>query len=118
MKVHRLIKPTKVSRYLTRFYEAYNTLYFNGKLPKLKVYYGRLKRDVYGETAFNAKNHRAAFITVNQKLHRQGWSCTEHVTLLHEMVHVSIGPTKDSHGKEFQKQKRRLIVAGAFDDIL
>ena len=110
----------KASKYLTRFYEAYNTLYFNGKLPKLKIGYGRVEPRTYGVTAFDVKTRRAICITISQTLHNQGWQCTELVTLLHEMVHVEMGPVsiKEGHGKEFQRLKRRLIVAGAFDELL
>lgn len=110
----------RVSKELTRFYEVYNSIYFNGTLPKIKVYHRKLKPKTYGWTAFDVKSRRAVYIGVSETLHRQGWQCTELVTLLHEMVHVSMGPVseKEGHGKEFQKRKRKLIVAGAFDDLL
>ena len=114
------ISKTKYSREYTRFYEAYNTLYFNGRLPKIKVRIGRLLdtngNPTYGWTGFSPKNKRAVCIVLNQELKK--WRCTHLITLLHEMCHVSLGMLEDDHGKIFLAETRRIIAEGALDDLL
>jgi SprT-like family len=112
----------KYSPMLTKIYELYNTAYFNGRLPKIRVYFGTLPRKTYGHTCFDFDTRRATFITINQRIKTLDWQCTACFTLLHEMCHVSIGlmgkTQKENHGEEFQKEKHRVIALGAVDDLL
>ena len=106
------------ARRLTSFYEAYNTAYFYGRLPQIKVYYTALPITMYGRTDFSLKTKRAIHVLVNRRL--KDWLCTSLITLLHEMIHVSNGALreKDSHGKIFQRERQRLVKAGAFTRLL
>jgi len=40
------------------------------------------------------------------------------IVLLHEMIHMKFRGSGVHHGPRFQKEKRRLILDGAFDDLL
>jgi SprT-like family len=108
--------PKTYSPMLSRLYEAYNTAYFNGRLPRLKIYFGELPEKRYGHTAICSPSRRASFITVNKLF--KTWECMACVTLLHEMCHVSLGPLEDDHGDIFQEEKKRIFLLGAFNDIL
>lgn len=114
----------KFSKILTEIYETNNSLYFNGRLPRLKVYFAPLHGKTYGETIFDLEDRRAIAIHINSKIGKLGWDCTATITMLHEMCHVSIGVQGDgtsaekNHDEVFQAEKRRIIVLGAFDDLL
>jgi hypothetical protein len=113
----------KYSTIMSKWYEVNNTLYFNGRLPKLKVYWSSLGR-VYGRTEFDMNTRRAGFIEINARLKRYHWFYTAMITLVHEMCHVSIGVQgpggKDNkaanHGDLFETEKKRVIRLGAVDD--
>ena len=101
-------------------YDFYNETYFKGRLPPMRIYYGPLAREKtpfsYGVTAFTRRN-RALYIVLNKKLKGLGKevSC---LVLLHEMLHVKLEGSDSGHGRLFHKEKRRLLLAGAFDDLI
>lgn len=124
---------------LIYWYKFFNKKYFGNKLPKrLWVHFGKLKRNRLGETRFQRlcnkcdkcaelkkkfkKKIKNNFVPhdlrINQKF-RSGLGSDGMVitTLLHEMVHVSIGG-KYYHGPKFKKELRRLMTVGAFDRVL
>lgn len=105
-------------RDMTHWYRLYDKKYFKGRLPVLEVYYGplsaRKERFAYGCTAF--LKGKPIYIALNNKLNRMGEEISR-LTLLHEMVHVSMGSRGAPHGPLFHEEKRRLIKAGALDDI-
>ena len=61
------------------------------------------------------KKGKPWFICINDWLEKAG-SAFALSTLLHEQIHVKHG--RAAHGPAFQKEKRRLIRAGAFDDLI
>lgn len=92
------------------WYGRYNNLYFGGKLQKIRF-------------GFNSRNTELGSVLhsnppilfINNKLR---WSRTlSKTTLLHEMIHVKLGHGP-GHNKEFRKELRRLILKGAFDNLL
>ncbi len=105
---------------MTDHYDFYNKIYFRSRLPPMRIYYGPLAKEKtpfsYGVTAF-MRGNRALYIVLNNKLKRVGKdvSC---LVLLHEMLHVKLEGSDDGHGRLFHKEKRRLLLAGAFDDLI
>ena len=93
-------------RYL---YWDYNKRYFKGKLPNCKVRFKKLKDPFLGVT-WTQKGKKPQ-IFLNPLFKR--WPCITHLTLLHEMVHVSL-PLRIDHGKRFQAEMLRLAKKGAF----
>lgn len=123
------------SLHLKCLYNKFNKKYFKNQLPDLYVHYGKLHRNCFGKTRFKilckgkcercyklrtkyideVKNNRLAIdIIVSDKLKK---SISDHqsvLTLLHEMIHVSIGG-KYQHGPKFRKEMKRLLRAGAYN---
>ena len=104
---------------MTEHYDFYNKAHFKGRLPPMRIYYGPLKEKTpfkYGVTAFTRRN-RALYIVLNKKLKGLGKevSC---LVLLHEMLHVKLEGSDSGHGRLFHREKRRLLLAGAFDDLI
>ena len=104
---------------MTKWYREYNFLYFkNVALPNIDVFYGKIINErgsfTYGITCFNYK-YEALYIVLNQKLKVLGEdiSC---ITLLHEIIHAAY--PKIGHGPKFKKETRRLILGGAYDELL
>jgi hypothetical protein len=94
---------------LQRTYQQYNRKYFGNKLPKVSevdLHWGSIREMGYewgGEIVINRRyRYRDAV-----------WK----LTLLHEMVHLSLPAVQDEHGKEFQKGMLRLAKAGAFEGL-
>ena len=96
-----------------RTYDYYNKKYFNGQLPTVHVGFYKGMED-YAWTIRLHGNKFATFICINQ--HFEMWSKVVDQNILHEMIHVKV--FDNGHGKKFQKEKRRLLFAGAFDDLL
>jgi predicted metal-dependent hydrolase len=108
------------SRDLTHWYHKYNRLYFKDRLlPNIEVYYAPMPSAKgtfrYGVTGIS-KCNRAMYIALNNKLKMLGQDISL-ITLLHEMVHSAF-PQDCNHGKKFKKETRRLLLAGAYDDLL
>jgi hypothetical protein len=119
---------------LKYLYNLFNKKYFSDKLPDIYVHYGKTRRGCYGFTAFTTlckrcekckrlklkyghemKNGRLAIhLTVSNLLKKSLGVHQSVITLLHEMMHVSIGG-KYKHGPKFRKEKKRLLRAGAYD---
>jgi hypothetical protein len=93
-------------------YREYNKKYFKGKLPKVIIKYKKLNDNVAGRTFFGyGEDWPAQEIHLSKRLSYYE-KCTVQ-TLLHEMIHISIGG-KYKHGSRFKKELKRLIKAGAF----
>ena len=108
-------KKARRSFILESHFDFYNEKFFRGSLPKTKVYWYRFpKHRRYGCTAFT-KEGEPWFICINAWLEKAGTAFALS-TLLHEQIHVKY--SRAAHGPVFQKEKRRLIRAGAFDDLI
>ena len=99
-------------RQLKRTYAAYNTRWFEGKLPSdADVLFAPTNNCMgiaeCGEDGF--------MITIDPKYAIEGR--TWRLTVLHEMVHLKLYPAR-GHGKEFQRQMFRLAILGAFAKLL
>jgi hypothetical protein len=101
------------SRELTLLYQELNQKYFDGKCPAIEIFFQRMASKTMGHTrTLNGK--KAVLIAINSRY--KGHERIVEETLLHEMVHAA-HPTWD-HGANFRRETRRLILAGALDDIL
>lgn len=94
---------------LERTYQKYNRQYFGNKLPKLSevdVHWGFIKEMGY---------EWGGVIVINRRYRQRDaiWK----LTLLHEMVHLSLPNVKDEHGPRFQKAMLRLARLGAFEGL-
>jgi predicted metal-dependent hydrolase len=110
------------SRELTYLYHEINERYYRGKLPNLEVYWAplpakRKEEFKYGITAVGRKNHRAHYIVINEKLRKLGSDVAE-LVLIHETIHARHPRKAGDHGKVFEKERRRLILAGAVDHLI
>lgn len=102
--------------YAQDFYDWANQKYFKYQLPHVAVgFYKERNMDYYGCSFTPIK---AKFVhTVVLNPYFKDWSKVNRITLLHEMVHVKLNG-RHGHGPKFKKELRRLILAGAFDDLL
>lgn len=95
---------------LEKTYRKFRRKYFGARLPKVSEVDLRWEANIPevgyehgGEIVLNVRyRHRASV-----------WK----LTLLHEMVHLSLPNVKEDHGKEFQKEMLRLARAGAFKGL-
>ena len=98
------------------FYDIFNELYFGNKLPTVRVGFFTKKDDTsYGFTLRVKGARFPSYICLNPYFTE--WGKTLRATLLHEMVHVKL-MNRGGHGPKFKKEMRRLILIGAFDDLL
>ena len=116
-------RPPKMcySRDYTFLFHELDKKYFGGRLRNIEVYHGQLaprhKHEFrYAVTGISVCG-RPMYIVLNEKLRAIGQDVSE-MTLLHEMIHVKYPKDKDNHGKVFKKERRRLILAGAFDELI
>lgn len=111
---------------LQYLYDSLNYKYFRLKLPTVQVgyYYGSHERKNYGSTIRLNKASYPNYICLNPLF--RDWIKTNEATLLHEMCHVKLHTLcaqtgkrpGASHGPQFKAELRRLILAGAFDELL
>ena len=120
---------------LKYWYSFFNKKYFKNKLPDLYVHFGKLSRFKMGRTKFRVlckscdcclklrekykdeiKTDRLPIeISINKQFQKGlGGYELAITTLVHEMIHVSIGG-KYYHGPKFRKEKKRLLRAGILD---
>jgi hypothetical protein len=127
---------TKAMMY--RDYRAYNRLYFQNRLPKAELYFVDQRnpilkirasksevlaweRSAVAETASwipsdkTPNKHEIRFARMFRRLTGRA---IFRIVLLHEMIHMRFRGCRAQHGPRFQKEKRRLILEGAFDDLL
>jgi hypothetical protein len=111
---------------LKRAYLRYNDKYFNGQLPTTTIVrYADGREDYdYAESRHKRRKYGAwlyrenpQVITIGKWLRNQGLWYDIYTTLLHEMNHQFLGPRVD-HGSKFKEGMRRLVLLGAFDDLL
>jgi hypothetical protein len=106
--------------YLKRLYRFYNKKYFNGELPDIWLIFGQAR--VWKKARLGKRTCAATFF---EDGHPIGIAIRYYETknfgyiradLLHELIHVA--RPKAGHGRAFKQELRRLMMAGAFDDIL
>ena len=97
------------------FYDDMNKKYFKHQLPLVFVGFYYDRDDSYGATLRLHGAKYCSHIMLNPKF--KEWVKATKITLLHEMCHVKLH-NKGGHGPKFKKELRRLILAGAFDDLL
>jgi hypothetical protein len=108
---------------LTYFYERANRDYFDNSLPhNVTLTYGT---PIVKESMASTDHRPDGFHIIIDPIYKcdanAPTGCITKVTsmlILHESIHVELYPEKDSHGTEWRKERRRLIVAGAFDELL
>lgn len=111
---------------LQYLYDSLNCRYFRMKLPSVQAgyYFGPNEKQNYGSTIRLLKASYPTYICLNP--HFKDWPKTNEATLLHEMCHVKLHTLcaqtgkrpGASHGPQFKAELRRLILAGAFDELL
>ena len=94
---------------LEKTYQRFNRKYFGSNLPDLSLV------DLRWDTIKDMGYEYGGEIVLNVRYkHRESiWK----LTLLHEMVHLSLPKTRSDHGKEFQRGMLRLAKLGAFSRI-
>lgn len=98
------------------FYDWANEKYFEYKLPYVPVgFYKEKNMDYYGCSFTPVKAKYVHTIALNPKF--KEWSKVVKITILHEMIHVKLNG-RGGHGPRFQKELRRLVKAGAFNQWL
>lgn len=118
---------------MQRDYAFYNRKYFRGKLPHAELYFSDNRNPVSlsrlpqreiafweadtlaEESVWKGKGlpdvHEIRFARV---FRRHTGLALWRIVLLHEMIHVK----HSGHGKKFQREKKRLIRAGALDNLI
>lgn len=128
---------TKAMMY--RDYRGYNRLYFQNRLPQAELYFVDQRNPIMKTQASKSEilawergavaetaswvpsdpkiptKHEIRFARMFRNL--TGRSIFR-IVLLHEMIHIRFRGANAHHGPRFQREKRRLIRAGAFDDLL
>jgi hypothetical protein len=100
----------KSDRQLVRWYQKYNRLYFDSRLPDAFVWY-EVPAGAYADCDIVDGVWR---IRINPSL--AGWQQLAKFTLLHEQVHIKLHPYRN-HGKKFNSEMLKLAEAGAFNDL-
>lgn len=98
-------------------YDHFNETYFKCRLPMVRIgfYPGKKMDKSYAWTLWIDGHKHATHILINDVF--KEWDYIVQQNILHEMCHVAL-PQRVSHGPRFKKEKRRLILAGAFDSTL
>lgn len=113
---HPRVAPTPYTdKELAGWYATYNSRYFSGHLPKdTKVRWAFLEGR-YGETA----NPQDNFFVIRLDIPKNREAIMAKQTLLHEMCHVATyGKELDFHGPLWQAEIHRLMMEGAWDDLV
>jgi len=115
-------------KYLQAAYDDYNRKYWQGKLPKVTIRYGKCitSSDAVAETFSGGplkKKYIPYEIVFNRELKETKFECYTVALLLHEMCHVFLhntGRVSLSHSRKskFHKELKRIYDAGAFLELL
>jgi hypothetical protein len=108
------------SPYLKRLYRQYNKKYFGGCLPKIWLIFGQAREwraSKLGKTTCAATFFEDGVpIGIAIRYYKNKSTNYFKTDLLHELIHVA--NPRASHGPAFKKELRRLMAAGAFDNLL
>jgi len=103
---------------IQQYFNKYNKQYFGGKLPKVKIYLAPKKFKAIASIDEYRDDKNKAYFKI--QISRSAMDCgfrIASIALLHEMTHLSVG-LEHQHDKVYQRAKRKLILAGAYDDLL
>ena len=89
-------------RQLKLLYNKYNLLYFNNELPDAEIRYEPV-------SAFADCDQVDGIFVIRINPAIGGWIDFTKLTLLHEMLHVKLYPSK-KHGKRFDAEIARLMT--------
>ena len=108
-------KPNVSKKWLKARYQYYNLTYFDGRLPDVVIeYVDGAPNTFHGETVIDTGLKPR--IRLNRKL---AWNAdTTLITLLHEICHLATWEENETHGPEFYAERKRLLAAGVYDDLL
>ena len=106
------------NRDLQRWYAVYNHRYFRNRLPDIPVIFKRGPIKYAGRTYGCMVDGKEVMAGIVIGEHLRRLDCFALLSLLHECVHVKVGRTRPVHGKSFKRERRRIILAGALDDLL
>lgn len=105
---------------LKRLYREYNRRYFAGKLPNIWIIFGQAREwraSKLGKTTCAATFYEDGIpIGIAIRYYKHKGVQYVKTDLLHEMIHVS--KPRANHGPAFKKELRRLMDAGAFDNLV
>jgi hypothetical protein len=106
----RIVRENKFDLLLNSYYMTYNQQLFNGSLPQVPVFWAKriTQPNGCGASAVYVPGDaklKCRYIAIN---HTLGMSPLERLCLLHEMVHVKVGPDC-CHGEEFVVEFRRVL---------
>jgi hypothetical protein len=108
-----IIRETAVDMLLWAYYTHYNQSYFNGSLPSMPLHWA--KRIILPD----GKHANALYVSEEAPVKRRYIAIDktlsdmfplERLCLLHEMVHVKVGP-EVGHGEEFITEFKRVLDA-------
>lgn len=104
---------------LKHWLEKYDRAYFGGELASHVIIYWEPPPQADGNTCPIYEVDAGQFV-IKLDPAIKGHSCYWKITLLHEMAHVKLWTKhpKHQHGKLFKGEIRRLLDAGAFDQLL
>ena len=112
------VKDPPTNKDLSDIANAYQKKYFPGPSPELEIEI--TAHPEFGGTAAYAPTEKKIFIAKGLTAFEK---CTR-IALLHEMVHANLHvrgldpDPKHEHGPEFKAEVKRLMAAGAYDDLL
>ena len=109
---------------LQRFYHDTNKKHFGGRLPRVRIKFGKTG---HADGLTQITKNKVAFIKID-RAYKHAPRISETI-LLHEMIHVKhhlefnkLLRSKDFdfdwHGELFHKELRRLMKRGVYDDLL
>lgn len=112
------LSPLKEDKRLKKYYDNFNRIFFDGKLPRDTRVGWNSEILGYAYTVGiedTETKHKFFLIYLDKKKHFD----TKQVllTLLHEMAHIHLYPDM-KHGKKFDREIIRLAVRGAFKGLI
>jgi SprT-like family len=111
---HKAVAPTPYTdKELAEWFATYNRRYFSNRLPATTVRWAFLGLK-YGET--EQLENGQFLIRIDIARNREGIMTL--ITMLHEMCHVATAGKGFDHGPAWQAEMHRLMLEGAFDELL
>lgn len=127
------IRGSKLSKKWQRYFDKCNIKYFEGTLPKVRIYVAPLLKitQLSQKSAQDTKNwkHAGNYALAGYDAEDEpciildkGTSIFHPIftaqSVLHESIHFYLGLDHAGHGKDFKAQVRRIAALGALDDLI